>query len=82
MLSDSLSKGMLPLSCRRAVITLILKKGDLTDIKNWHPVSVLCCDYKLLSKVLANRLTGVINQVIHPDQSTVFLADPLLTTFL
>ncbi len=54
VLSDSLSKGMLPLSCRRAVITLIPKKGDLTDIKNWRPVSLLCCDYKLLSKVLAN----------------------------
>ncbi len=50
VLSDSLSKGMLPLSCRRAVTTLIPKKGDLTDIKNWRPVS-LCCDYKLLSKV-------------------------------
>lgn len=60
VLSDSLSKGMLPLSCRRAVITLIPKKGDLTDIKNWRPVSLLCCDYKLLSKVLANRLAEVI----------------------
>ncbi len=69
VLSDSLSKGMLPLSCRRAVTTLIPKKGDLTDIKNWRPVSLLCCDYKLLSKVLANRLAEVISQVIHPDQS-------------
>ncbi len=69
VLSDSLSKGMLPLSCRRAVITRIPKKGDLTDIKNWRPVSLLCCDYKLLSKVLANRLAGVISQVIHSDQS-------------
>jgi len=69
VMSVSLSEGMLPLSCRRAVITLIPKKGDLTDIRNWRPVSLLCCDYKLLSKVLANRLAEVIRQVIHPDQS-------------
>ena len=68
VLKDSLSEGGLPLSCRRAVITLIPKKGDLTDIKNWRPVSLLCSEYKILSKALGNRLAGVLGQVIHPDQ--------------
>src|SRR4029434_7141712 len=48
VLSDSLSEGQLPLSCRRAVLTLIPKKGDLSDIRSWRPVSVLCTEYKLL----------------------------------
>lgn len=69
VLNESLAKGQLPLSCRRAVLTLLPKKGDLTDIKCWRPVSLLCSDYKLLSKVLANRLAGVMNYVIHPDQT-------------
>uniref|UniRef100_A0A8C2GDM5 Reverse transcriptase domain-containing protein n=1 Tax=Cyprinus carpio TaxID=7962 RepID=A0A8C2GDM5_CYPCA len=69
VLNDCLSKGRLPLSCRRAVITLLPKKGDLTDIRNWRPVSLLCNEYKLLSKALANRLAGVLDQVIHPDQT-------------
>lgn len=69
VLNESLAEGLLPLSCRRAVLTLLPKKGDLTDIKNWRPVSLLCSDYKLLSKVLAIRLAKVVNQVIHPDQS-------------
>uniref|UniRef100_A0A8C2FKM2 Reverse transcriptase domain-containing protein n=1 Tax=Cyprinus carpio TaxID=7962 RepID=A0A8C2FKM2_CYPCA len=69
VLKDSLSKGGLPLSCRRAVITLLPKKGDLTDIKSWRPVSLLCSDYKILSKALGNRLAGVLGQVIHPDQT-------------
>lgn len=34
-----------------------------------RPVSLLCNDYKLLSKALANRLCRVIDQVIHPDQT-------------
>ncbi len=69
VLNDSFVKGLLPLSCRRAVLTLLPKKGDLTDIKCWRPVSVLCCDYKILAKALANRLAGVLEQVIQSDQA-------------
>ncbi|KAK3569498.1 hypothetical protein QTP86_031670 [Hemibagrus guttatus] len=57
VLRDSILRGELPLSCRRAVLTLLPKKGDLTHLKNWRPVSLLCTDYKLLSKALASRLT-------------------------
>ncbi len=69
VLNDSFVKGCLPLSCRRAVLTLLPKKGDLPDIKCWRPVSVLCSDYKMLSKALANRLAGVLEQVIQSDQT-------------
>lgn len=69
VLRDSIGKGKLPLSCRRAVLTLLPKKGDLTDIRSWRPVSVLCSEYKLLSKVLANRLGEFLDQVVHPDQT-------------
>ncbi|KAG1925667.1 hypothetical protein F2P79_025374 [Pimephales promelas] len=69
VLNESLAEGQLPLSCRRAVLTLLPKKGDLADIKCWRPVSLLCSDYKLLSKTLANRLAGVMDGVIHPDQT-------------
>ncbi len=31
--------------------------------------SLLCSDYKLLSKTLANRIAGVMDGVIHPDQT-------------
>lgn len=65
VLNQSLSDGQLPRSCRRAVISLLPKKGDLNEIKN----CLLCNDYKLLSKVLANRLGDVLDQIIHPDQT-------------
>ncbi|KAI4876412.1 hypothetical protein NFI96_020968 [Prochilodus magdalenae] len=48
----SLVEGKFPLSSRRAVLTLLPKKGDLTDLKNWRPVSLLCTNYKLLLKIL------------------------------
>ncbi len=69
VLNDSLSRGLLPLSCRRAVITLIPKKGDLRNIKNWRPVSLLCSDFKVLSKALAIRLREAIGWIVHVDQT-------------
>ncbi|KAK3523094.1 hypothetical protein QTP86_014400, partial [Hemibagrus guttatus] len=69
VLRDSIRRGELPLSCRRAVLTLLPKKGDLTHLKNWRPVSLLCTDCKLLSKALASRLTKVMERLIHQDQT-------------
>lgn len=40
-----------------------------TDIKNWHPVSLLCSNYELLTNVLANRTAEVLSQIIHPVQT-------------
>lgn len=64
-----LASGSMPVSCRRAVLTLLPKKGDLQDIKNWRPVSLLCVDYKILSKVFASRLGRAMEEVIHRDQT-------------
>ncbi|KAI4892835.1 hypothetical protein NFI96_009553 [Prochilodus magdalenae] len=47
----------------------LAEKGDLTDLKSWRPVSLLCMDYKLLSKSLAARLGKVMEQVVHLDQT-------------
>lgn len=72
---ESFATGSLPQSCRRMVLTLLPKKGELQDIKNWRPVSLLCADYKILLKVLANRLKKVMDQIVHqrsrPSRSIV-----------
>ncbi|KAK0155409.1 Transposon TX1 uncharacterized protein [Merluccius polli] len=67
--NESLASGSMPMSCRRAVITLLPKKGNLQDIKNWRPVSLLCVDYKLLSKLFASRLGMAMEHLIHRDQT-------------
>ena len=61
--------GCLPLSCRRVIVTLLPKKDDLQDLKNWRLVSQLCGEYKILSKALALRLREVMAGVIHVDQT-------------
>ncbi|KAK0155412.1 Transposon TX1 uncharacterized protein [Merluccius polli] len=67
--NESLASGSMPTSCRRAVIALLPKKGNLQDIKNWRPVSLLCVDYKLLSKLFASRLGMAMEHLIHRDQT-------------
>ncbi len=51
---ESLKRGTLPVSLRRAGVTLLPKKGDLEDIRFWSPVYLLGVDYKVLSKSLTN----------------------------
>jgi hypothetical protein len=46
-----------------ALIKLIPKKGDCTQIKNWRPISLLSCFYKVVSKVVNARLDKVIDKV-------------------
>ncbi len=66
---ESFNQGKLPLSCWRAVVTLILKKGDLGFLKNWRPVLLICVDLKMLSKTITNRLKKYVTNVTHEDQS-------------
>lgn len=69
LFNESFNDSFLPLSCRRAVLTLLPKKGDLQEIKNWRPVSLLCTDYKLLSRALSSRLRKVMDQVVDRTQT-------------
>lgn len=69
LIRDSLERGLLPMNSRRAVVNLLVRKGDLQELKNWGPASLLCADYKILSKVLASRLGGIMGSVIHNDQT-------------
>ncbi|CAM2119676.1 unnamed protein product [Caretta caretta] len=66
--AESLQSGVLPLSCRRAVLALLPKKGDLRDLRNWRPVSLLSTDYKIVAKAISLRLGSMMADVIHPDQ--------------
>ena len=51
-----------------ALIVLLYKKGPREDIKNWRPISLLNVDYKILSKVMAERIKIVLPYIIHSDQ--------------
>ena len=61
--------GRLSATQRTGVITLLHKKGDCLNMKNWRPITLLCVDYKIAAKALANRLLTMLPNVIHTDQT-------------
>ena len=66
---EAFENGFLCENQRQGVICLIPKKGtDLTDIKSWRPLSLLNSDYKILAKVIANRLKDILPEIINTDQ--------------
>ena len=55
---------------RRGVIKLIPKKdAEPYFIKNWRPLTLLNCDYKIAAKAVANRLKKVLPDLISSDQT-------------
>ena len=58
-----------------------MTKGDvnLTDLKNWRPISLLNVDYKLLSKVLAKGMELLLPKLIHTNQTGLLVADTWAT---
>ena len=57
-------------SSRRGIISLIPKKDrNPTLLKNWCPIILLCSDYKLLAKVISNRIKTTLDLLINKDQT-------------
>ena len=69
--TQSIEQGQLSTSQRRGIITLIHKGKDPAreNINNWRPITVTNVDYKILTKLLARRLQGVMKKIVHENQS-------------
>ena len=69
MINESFNHGQLPDSLKKAVLTLLYKKGDRKLLENFRPISLTNYDYKIIAFVLAKRLQSVIAKIIGKDQS-------------
>ena len=52
------------------LLSLIPKKNNALNIKYFQPISLVGNVYKLLSKVLANRLRMVLDKLISESQNS------------
>ncbi|KAJ1210593.1 hypothetical protein NDU88_005955 [Pleurodeles waltl] len=67
---EMVGKGSMPQPLGEGMIMLLSKqKGEREDLKNWRPIPLLNVDYKILVKVMANRLKKVTAKIVHPDHS-------------
>jgi hypothetical protein len=51
-------------SLNATFVSLIPKRAGAVDIKDFRPISLICGMYKIISKVLANRLKSVLGRQI------------------
>ena len=61
---------------------LLPKRGGVEDLGDFRPISLLGGLYKLLAKVLANRLKKVIGKVISADQNAFVMERQILDVSL
>lgn len=58
----------------QASISVLLKKNkDPLLCESYRLVSLLCSDYIILTKVLANRLEKIMPKLIHSDQTGIIV---------
>ena len=79
-LNDCFTRGSL-LAQRTGLIALLYKKKDRLDTNNWRPISLVCTDYKVLSKILITRLKTAVASVISKSKAAVFLVGFLVQMF-
>ena len=61
--------SFLPKGVNSTILALVLKKEDSLEMKDFRPIS--CCNvlYKVVSKILANRLKRILPKIISENQS-------------
>jgi hypothetical protein len=68
VVKESQHSGKVLGSFNKTFLALIPKKKEVASFEDFHPIS--CCNliYKLISKVIANRLNPILNKIISEEQ--------------
>lgn len=70
-LMKDFSKGVLDIKrLNYGVITLIPKLKVVSSIRQFRPICLLNVSFKILTKLLANRLGVIANRIVNESQST------------
>ena len=65
-----LSTGRMPTEFKQSKVIAILKPGrDQDDPKNYRPISLLSVAYKVLERMLFQRISPLIEEVLPPEQA-------------
>ncbi|GJT93456.1 RNA-directed DNA polymerase, eukaryota [Tanacetum coccineum] len=63
------SNGIMPVGCNSNFIALIPKIPDANMVKDFRPISLIGSFYKIITKILTNRLVNVIGDLVNEVQS-------------
>ena len=67
--TTSYLQGALPQMFNEAYITVLEKSpNDRTSVGGYRPISLLNTDYKILAKILVNKIQPHLHTIVHPNQ--------------
>ena len=61
--NESREKGHFPKTLSEGIISVLYKKKDRTDPRNYRPITLLNNDYKILMRILATRMNEAVSTV-------------------
>ena len=64
-----LKHNLLPEDFSTCTITTLKKSSNSIKPLDFRPISLLNTDYKIFTKLIANRVRSLLPQIIHPDQA-------------
>ena len=67
--------GQLTISHEQSYLRLLPKEGkDSRVLKNWRPITLSNCDFKIITKTLSQRLSKAVSGIISSNQ-TAYIKD-------
>lgn len=78
IIEDFYHSSCLPKGSNVAFIALIAKCENPEGFKDYRPISMVGCVYKIIAKLLSRRLQGVMNSLIGPHQSSFIAGRQIL----
>ncbi|KAH1150639.1 hypothetical protein GYH30_044590 [Glycine max] len=72
------ANGAFPRGSNASFIALIPKKRDPQNLNECRPISLIGCIYKIVAKLLANRLKKILSEIIDVRQSAFISGRQLL----
>lgn len=69
VINESAANGVLPDSMKQGLISVLYKKGDRKDPRNYRPITLLNNDYKIMMRVLTARMNKAVTQFVSRDQN-------------
>ena len=82
MIAEFWESGCLPKASNVAFIALIPKISTPVGFKDFRPISMVGCLYKIIAKLLAGRLKKVMSHLVGPHQSSFIESRQILDSVL
>ena len=82
VLAEFHRSGIINQSTNASFIVLLPKKSMAKKLSDYRPISLITSLYKIIAKVLAGRLRGVLHETIHSTQGAFVQGRQILDAVL